>query len=47
MKHIMGAVARTDYSIIAVAALFEQHCHKRAQPFAYQDATNVWEDRRE
>jgi len=43
-----GAVATgTDYGIIAVAALFEEHCHKRAQPFAYQDAKNIGEDRRE
>jgi len=47
MKHIMRGLARTDYGIIAIAALFEEHCHKRAQPFAYQDAKNIGEDRRE
>jgi len=37
MKRIMG-FPRTDYGIIADAALFEEHCRKKAKPFAYQDA---------
>ena len=41
-----GGVVRTDYGIIAVAALFEEHCRKKAKPFAYQDARNIAEDRR-
>ena len=41
-----GGVARTDYGIITVAALFEEHCRKKAKPFAYYDARGINEDRR-
>jgi len=41
-----GGVFRTDYGIIAVAAVFEEHCRKKAKPLAYQDARNIAEDRR-
>ena len=41
-----GGVVRSDYGIIAVAALFEEHCRKNAKPFAYQDARSIAEDRR-
>ena len=41
-----GGIVRTDYSIIAVAALFEEHCRKKAKPFAYKEARGIAEDRR-
>jgi hypothetical protein len=47
MTRIMGGIPRTDYGIIAAAALFEEHCRKRAKAFAYQDAKNIAENRRE
>lgn len=42
-----GGVPRTDYGIIAAAALFDEHCRRKSKPFAYQDAKNMAENRRE